>query len=276
MQEFVRVFDEGGGYRNVPVAQGTNEIVGNRGVKNILNVGIPFVTLPGTGAAGLRFSGTTGAFTLSAAINANIWNLLTGFYAYFPANFGGSTLPAGWYWCTMSSDTAGIVYANTYSSGQPTRPATPTAFPAATFTDLAWLTQIITEITAISGFTLPGGALGPNGCLTNLFKVLGSTGGNKSYRAKIGGTTTAQVFPTTAPSGEFLNIWRNQGNTASQANSRGSTVVGIGVTSASVIATERTTVDTAVDNAITITLQCSSNADSMVLLYTTMTATYGD
>jgi hypothetical protein len=55
---------------------------------------IPFLIMPGDGGAnGCSFSGTAGAFTLSAAILANIYVALTGCYAYFSANFGGSTLP---------------------------------------------------------------------------------------------------------------------------------------------------------------------------------------
>jgi hypothetical protein len=114
------------------------------GVANqIAAIGTPFVILPGDGAAvGMFFTGTAGAFTLSAAILTNAWNALKGCWCYLPANFGGKTYPAGWYWAVFSSDTAGILYNNTYSSGSPSRPATPTAF----VDNLAgWLTQTTSE-----------------------------------------------------------------------------------------------------------------------------------
>jgi hypothetical protein len=78
-----------------PVWQSTAQSV----ARVIAQSNIPFLIMPGDGGAnGCSFSGTAGAFTLSAAILANIYVALTGCYAYFSANFGGSTLPDGWYW----------------------------------------------------------------------------------------------------------------------------------------------------------------------------------
>ncbi len=64
----------------------------------VMSVGTPFVIPPGDGAAvGLQFTGSAGAYTLSAAIITNGWNWLkNGFWLYLPANFGGSAYPAGW------------------------------------------------------------------------------------------------------------------------------------------------------------------------------------
>ena len=103
--------------------------VNSSGPCSIAVIGTPFAILPGDGAAvGMFFTGTAGAFTLSAAIVTNAWNALKGCWCYLPANFGGKTYPAGWYWAVFSSDTAGILYNNTYSSGVPVRPSTLTPF----------------------------------------------------------------------------------------------------------------------------------------------------
>ncbi|HMU31892.1 MAG TPA: hypothetical protein PKD43_17455, partial [Nitrospira sp.] len=111
----------------------------------IASIGVPFIIPPGDGSAnGLQFTGSSGAFTLSAAILANSWNVLKGCWMYMPASFGGSTYPAGWYWAVFSSDTAGILYTETYVSGRPARPATQTPFS----TNLSgWLTTTTAEVT---------------------------------------------------------------------------------------------------------------------------------
>ncbi|MBK8113189.1 MAG: hypothetical protein IPK44_01070 [Candidatus Accumulibacter sp.] len=98
-----------------------------RGHRQVAAIGTPFAILPGDGAAvGMFFTGTAGAFTLTgAAILTNLWNLLKGCWCYLPANFGGKTYPAGWYWAVFSADTAGILYNNVYSSGIPLVRASP-------------------------------------------------------------------------------------------------------------------------------------------------------
>jgi hypothetical protein len=121
--------------------------------------GIPFVLPPGDGGAnGLSFTGGGGgAFTMTAAILAGGWNLLTDCYVYLPANVGGSGNTAGWYYAQFSSDTVGTIYADQYVSGQPTIPAAPAVFPG---NPSGRITTTTSEITANTGLTLPAGALG--------------------------------------------------------------------------------------------------------------------
>jgi len=154
----------------------------------IANSTIPFLIMPGDGASsGCSFSGAAGAFTLSAAITTNVYTTLAGCYAYFSASFGGASLPAGWYWTEFSSDTAGIVYAETYSSGIPRRPATKTPIS----TNLTGrITATTNEVTGPNGFLLPGGALGKNGTLQILFRCAGSGTGNKTARARFDDVST--------------------------------------------------------------------------------------
>ena len=68
---------------------------------------------------------TTGVLTLGTAIsNTYLMGQSNKFYMYFPAGaWTGSA--AGWYYVTMSSTTSGLVYSNTYTTGNPTVPSSP-------------------------------------------------------------------------------------------------------------------------------------------------------
>ena len=66
--------------------------------QQIAAIGTPFAILPGDGSTtGLQFTGSAGAFTLSAAILTNAWNALKGCWCYMPSGFGRTEYPAGWY-----------------------------------------------------------------------------------------------------------------------------------------------------------------------------------
>lgn len=47
-------------------------------------------------------------------------------YCYFPANALATVKAAGWYYCTFSTTTAGVAFLDTYTSGVPMIPASPT------------------------------------------------------------------------------------------------------------------------------------------------------
>lgn len=47
-------------------------------------------------------------------------------YCYFPANILATSIAAGWYYCTFSTTTAGVAFLDTYTSGVPTIPTSPT------------------------------------------------------------------------------------------------------------------------------------------------------
>ena len=236
--------------------------------------GIPFVIPPGDGAAvGLQFTGSAGAFTLSSAILANLWNALKGCWIYLPANFGGSSYPAGWYWAVFSSDTAGILYTDTYTSRTPKRPASPTAFPSNL---TGWLTTTTSEITGPTGFVLPGGSMGPNGVLKQHIRGGGNATGNKTFRAYAGATVIGVCGPhTTNPNVEVLLSTRNQGSQSLQYGSRNGALGGVGVTGNAVATTESTAIDFSVDQTLSISLQLGANTACAVLLHADITCTYG-
>jgi len=260
-------------------APGANHIADHKDMggipRQVLVSGIPFVIPAGDGAAvGLQFTGSAGAFTLSAAILNNLWNALKGCWMYMPASFGGSAYPSGWYWAVFSSDTAGILYTDTYTSGTPKRPASPTAFP----TNLTgWLTTTTAEITGPTGFVLPGGSMGPNGSLKSHLRLSGNATANKNFRMYAGSSLIGFANSiTTLPNSEILISACNQGSIASQVVSRSVAVPGVGAVAGSVaVAGEATAVDFAADQTLSISLQISTTSACAVLLHADTTCTYG-
>lgn len=242
----------------------------------VATVGIPFLIMPGDGAAnGCQFTGTAGAFTLSAAIMANIGNGLNRTYAYFPASFGGSSLPAGWYWTEFSSDTAGIVYANTYTSGIPKDPSTKTAISSNL---TGWITATTNEVVGLSGISLPGGSLGKNGFLEILFGLLGSTSGTKSFRAKIDSTNVVIEGPTTSPYGDSLHMIScvNSHTQKYCGRSSSSAVGSVALFTTAWATTAIVSVDTSIDQQISVSLQQSTNVACPILLRCIIKVTYGE
>lgn len=239
----------------------------------IASVGVPFIIPPGDGAAvGLQFTGTAGAFTLSAAILTNAWNALKGCWMYLPANFGGSTCPAGWYWAVFSSDTAGIVYTDTYVSGKPVRPSSPVAF---SINLIGWLTSTTSEITGPTGFTLRGGSMGPSGTVKTHWRIIGNTTNTKTYREYLGLTAVANMGVTTSPVSEILTSVFNQGDSQKQITSAANSMPGVGTAFSSFTASSAAAIDTDSDQAVSISMQISTNAACAILLHADVTVTYG-
>lgn len=244
--------------------------------RTIVQCGVPLVIMPGDGSAnGCQFTGTNGAFTLSAAINANIGPSLAGCYAYFSANFGGSSLPAGWYWTEFSSDTAGIVYANTYTSGKVSRPVTKTPI---TPNLSGWVTGTTSEVVGPTGFVLPGTALGKNGVLSVYLRQAGSTSGNKTFRSWIGSTTATVTGSTNGPTAETLQYVSCIDSFTSKFVGRVASngTGGVGSLSGGYGAAQIISVDTSVDNTVSVSLQGSTNLAAPVLTTAILTATYGE
>lgn len=244
--------------------------------RTIARCNIPFLIMPGDGAAnGCQFTGTNGTFTLSAPIIAYIGTSLAGCYAYFSANFGGSSLPAGWYWTEFSSDTAGIVYAATYTSGKVRRPATKTAI---TPNLSGWVTGTTIEVVGPSGFVLPGSALGKNGSLSTFFGQAGSTAGQKTFRLKDGTTNLVQTGTLTSPTGESLHTLTCMDSHTEKTVGRSTTgsATGVALFTTSYVTANTISLDTSVDRTLSISLQQSTNVATPVLLRAYAVATYGE
>lgn len=238
----------------------------------IANSKIPVFIMHGDGAAnGCQFTGTSGAFTLSATIGTNVGSVLNGSYAYLSANFGGSSRPAGWYWVEFSNDTTGILYANMYSGiGSITAPATKESFSENL---TGWVTATTSEVTIRSDILLPRNAVGLNGSLQWYSSSMGTAIGTKSYRlrdeaaAQIGYYTTS-TWPAFAIMQEVLFV-------GSYTVSRASRPVGLGVGSVAPQA-RVTTRTTQSDQSLSITLQGSSNVSAPIVDSFSILSVYGE
>ncbi len=142
---------------------------------------IPFVSAP-TGSMA-----NNGAVTLGTSLARTY----PACYLYLPAGAISTGSAAGWYYAAMSSGTAGTVYNNVYTSGQPRVPASPTPFVT---TGPGAFTGDTTEEFGPS-FTIPAGAMGAYGMLmAYLTQGNNSTAGAKTARLRFGGTSgTAHV-----------------------------------------------------------------------------------
>lgn len=105
-------------------------------------------------------------------------------YCWFPANILAASIAAGWYYCTFSSTTAGTAFLNTYTSGVPTIPGTPTPVVAG---QGAFTGDTGTE-TALQ-ITIPANALGANGAIRFSVQIHYTSNANtKTFMLKHSGT----------------------------------------------------------------------------------------
>ena len=236
--------------------------------------GVPIWIPAGDGGAnGLNFTGVRGVFSLSAAVATNFWNIFgSGGYAYLPAGAGGLTT-GGWYWCVMTSDTAGEIFAETYSgTGNLPFVASPTALSNIS---AGRITQSTSEVAGIA-FTVPGGSLGPNGRLTWSMRTSGSNAASsKVFRLKLGGTTLVTVQPTTTPCMDLLGFTVNLGTTGRQSNARATPVTGVPAAGSTIGSSEISTVDTSVDQTFAFSMQLAANTDTAALIYEQVGIQYG-
>lgn len=79
--------------------------------------GIPFISLS---------SGSVSAVGAITGITA-LPSAYPDAFCWFPANALATAIAAGWYYCTFSTTTAGTAFLNTYTSGTPAIPTSPTA-----------------------------------------------------------------------------------------------------------------------------------------------------
>jgi hypothetical protein len=157
---------------------------------------------------GLAPTGTmanNGAVTLGTAIPA----IYPSCYLHFPANAIVAGSAAGFYYTVMSSTTVGQVFNNTYTTGVPTIPSSPTAFSTTGPGSFAAVTARTTLIT----LTLPGGLMGLNGSIDGESLWSATNNANaKTLFFSFGGT---DLFPTAATSALVLHDTRVVGNRGS-------------------------------------------------------------
>lgn len=233
--------------------------IGNPGWK----CGLPFIIFAGDGGSnGLIFTGAaSGAFTLSAQVMANF--IPPRFYAYLPADQAYSGSAAGWYYGTMSTTTAGVLYADVYDPTTgvvPTVPPSPTTLPV---TKLTRLTQTTSEVTALQLSVSP---IGVNGLITETVKAVGTaTAGTKTFQCRIG-STSVYVYIWAASSVVIDGMFsiQNSGSETEQIVTRSGTF--IGATGFTALAgNEFKTVDLSASFLFKNTMQIAANTESFAI-----------
>ena len=179
---------------------------------------------------------TNGAFTISTG-SLSISNRQV--YIYFPANSIGSGVPAGFYYCEMTSSSAGTAYNNVYTpgTGLPEKPTSNIPFTGTTGTTA----NTTAEITLIN-VPIPSGLLSRGKLKFNIYTF------NATYYAmtylKLGATTVRSLtagFASTffVHSGEILP--------------NASTTVATSILATAAVQTE-TTIDAATATSVIITM----------------------
>lgn len=233
--------------------------------------GVPFILFAGDGGSnGLIFNGTgSGAFTLSSAVMANF--IPPKFYAYLPADQAYSGSAAGWYYGTMSTATAGVLYANTYDPTTGVPPAVPTSLTALPVTKLTRLTQTTNEITALQVQVSP---IGDAGLITETIKAVGTaTAGTKTFQCRIG-SASVYSFSWTASSVVIEGMFsvQNSGSETEQIVTRGGSFIGqTGITTLG--GNEFKSVDLSSPFLLKNTMQIAANTESFALWFKSVNVT---
>lgn len=195
------------------------------------NPGVPVTKVATAIAMILPSSGSiadNGALTLTTAVPLS-GGYSWGCYMYFPANavYSGST--AGMWFVIMSSNSAGTIYADRYTSGQPTIPASPTPIVA---TGPGAYTQSTSAID-LATHTITASSMGANGRVivqpcwafpnNANNKVISTTFGASNIYAKTR-TTSTQETPlidvrNAGVTGRQFSAWANSGGPATASTS---------------------------------------------------------
>ena len=180
-------------------SNGTSWVSVSQRVVN-LQANIPFI-VPSSGSITV----TTGALLLTTALDQIYPNC----YMYFPAGSWTSST-AGFYYVVMSSTTAGLVYSDKYTSGQPTIPAAPTLVTTGAG---AYVQTTGASLTAFS-ITVPGNTIGANGKFSMALQCVNNNSAtSKYYYTSFGGNSqfyTGQTTNQSAPINIPFN-WINRG-----------------------------------------------------------------
>ena len=234
----------------------------------LFSTGVPFVLPAGDGGTnGLSFNGGGGgAFTFAAAPLAGLGSGLVGFpcFFYLPANAGGSSCAAGWYYGTWSSDTAGVIYADRYTGGNPSDaiPKVPATFSGS---PSGRITQTTGAVNAVQGITLPAGAMGIDGELQWELMTAGDNSGSvKNYYWNIGAAQINREQSTGSPISEKLISIHNSGVLNRQVASKWGRGISFSDPGSPVFGS----INTAIDNEMSVSMQVVANTATAVLLKT--------
>lgn len=154
--------------------------------------------------------GANGALTLGTAL-ISTYNI--GLYLYFPAGAVFSGSAAGFYFCTMSSTTAGTIFNNVMGA----LPVVPTSPIAVVDAGPGAYTGVTSAIDAVT-YSIPGKSIGKNGSLIYNYETSNNNSvNNKSYTTLLGGTIFIGATRTTSTHENFTSRMRNIGSESRQS-----------------------------------------------------------
>lgn len=199
--------------RAAPSASGIASITGGNTQYDLARWDIPVIQAP-TGTMG-----NNGAITLGTALPTTYANC----YIVLPAGAIAAGVPAAEesFFCQMSSTTVGTVFnntqaANTNSVGEPTIPASPTAFAT---TGPGAFTGVVTS-RALVTINIPAGAMGTKGELDYWGDHQAiSAATNKTVSVILGGSNALSVTQTTVTNINYMGRIKNRGSASSQRDS---------------------------------------------------------
>jgi hypothetical protein len=167
----------------------------------LMQGGIPFI-LPPSGSIG-----NNGALSALATALPTIY---ANAYIYLPPGALFTSSQPGLYFCQMSSTTAGTVFNNIYTFGQPLIPAVPTPFVT---TGPGAYTQLINAVVLMQFANVPANIMGTNSVLQVDFSwVNNNSAGTKSFNVFFGGTSdTATESETTGTARTLTHRIVNRG-----------------------------------------------------------------
>lgn len=163
---------------------------------------LPFVVLP-SGSFG-----NNGAYTTVNAAQATAY---PNAYCSVPAGAIATGVPAAqtWYYCTFSTTQAATLFNNTYTSGTPTIPGSPTAFAT---TGPGAFTQTTGSNIAAYTLSIPGNTIGLNGGIKVIIgKSNNNNANNKTIGVTYGAFTVVSAATTTATGGAGFAGFFNRG-----------------------------------------------------------------
>lgn len=233
---------------------------------SILNNGIPFV-LPSNGTVG-----NNGALSGITATNVAHPHA----YVWLPSNAISAGSASGWYYAQFSSTTAATLYNNTYTSGTPTVPSSPTAF--VTTGPGAYTQFTAADITAIS-IPLAANVISTAGSLDITYSVsVTNNGNNKISRVCIDSASTPFLTVNPIDIG-YVRVLGNliaQGVTNRQMSSISTTVGFLSLvnTTASAGQNSALSFDMTTTHNLLYTLRIITATDTMTLVTAQANVTY--
>lgn len=204
---------------------------------------------------------TNGIVTLGTALPTTYSG---GIWLRFPANaiVGGA---AGLYWAVMSSTTQGQVYTNFADPASEFIPFIPSGTLVAAVGSNAAYTQTTGADITLANTTLVAGVLGVSGALRCTRAISTTTPSNANAKTSdlmLGAVDIHPADPTTNVYAEYISVTRNRGVANKQFNTRYNTNMGVATTGNT---NQWTTVDTSVNNALSITGRIAVATDYVLL-----------